>query len=441
MRKGFIYNHNKCVACRACSAACILENGWGIHAREIVTFNSEALATLPLINLSLACNHCETAVCLNGCPTSAYSRDKLTNAVIIDDNKCIGCKYCQWNCPYDAPKFDSQHGIIGKCNLCYSRMTNGYLPACTNACPTGALDFGELTGPDAEIFYYWFPLKDLNPAIKFTGNQDKTPLRIIPEKLFEEISPIASDERETGLRNEWSLVVFSFLTTISVATLISSLIKGIFPDRTLFFLIIMVAGIVSLFHLGKKVIIWRAVANLRTSPLSREIVLFILYSLISTIALFSELPIYLVASSIIGLILLIAIDSVYIYADKRKSVLMHSGQTFLSGLLIASMFSGAIFPFLFLALLKLATSVYSLISIRKNRNIFVISFLRMAMLVIAVASLISGLSDSDNLIIILFLTGELIDRILFYIDFKPLNINRLITKQPIVLRYEKERGK
>ena len=135
MRKGFIFDHNKCVGCGACMASCILENRWTVYPRYVYTYNSEALSSLPLVNLSLACNHCEEPVCLKGCPSGSYFRESLTGAIVIDDRKCIGCRYCQWNCPYDAPKFDDKKKVIGKCNLCYSGLTEGRSPACTNACP------------------------------------------------------------------------------------------------------------------------------------------------------------------------------------------------------------------------------------------------------------------------------------------------------------------
>src|ERR1035437_5245013 len=172
MRKGFIFNHNKCVNCNACSAACILENGCTVPPRNIFTYNSQAEGLIPLINLSLACNHGESAVCMNGCPTSAYSRETVTGAIILDELKCIGCRYCQWNCPYDAPRFDSQNKTVAKCHLCYSELIENRQPACSSACPTGALKFGQLTEPDSDKVFSWFPDKKLNPAIEFTANQN-----------------------------------------------------------------------------------------------------------------------------------------------------------------------------------------------------------------------------------------------------------------------------
>jgi Fe-S-cluster-containing dehydrogenase component/DMSO reductase anchor subunit len=438
MRKGFIFNHNRCVACNACSAACILENGWTFHAREILTYNKEAYPGLSVIDLSLSCNHCESPVCLEGCPSSSYTRNVNTGAILVDDNKCIGCKYCQWNCPYDAPKFDSGKRIIGKCNLCNSRLKEGYLPSCSTACPTGALSFGDIAGEAGEV-YSWFPDKKLNPSIEFTGKADSIPLRIIPEKLSVSYDQRDGNENLNEVKTEWSLMLFSFITTLSVATLISSFIRGVIPNKMFFLSMILAAGAISLFHLGKQNRAWRAVSNWKKSPLSREIAMFLLYSFVLVIALFSMLPGLLIASCILGLSLLVTIDSVYIFADKRTSQFFHSGQTFLSGLFIVSMLSGAIVPFLFIAILKLATTVFSLF-VNKSGNGNAIRYLRSGLLLVVCAKLLSKASFSDGVILSLFLTGEFLDRLLFYIDFKPLNINRLINRQFNEDKHEKERG-
>jgi Fe-S-cluster-containing dehydrogenase component/DMSO reductase anchor subunit len=438
MADGFIFNHSRCVNCGACGAACTLENGWIIQPRKVYTYNTDALMSLPVINLSLACNHCETAVCLDGCPSSSLYRDSFTSAVVIDENKCIGCRYCQWNCPYDAPKFDEYNRIIGKCNLCYSELIAGRLPACTTACPTGALIWGKIE-PANEKLLTWLPDKNLNPSLSLYGTQNDIPLRIIPEKNFEpEIS--ISEDNNSALKPEWILIVFTFLVTLSVSSLVSSLFKGKFPDPVILASVIVLAGIVSLLHLGKKSRAWRAVSNLRTSPLSREIALFVIYSLLSISALIFHLPMLLILSSIAGLMLLVAIDAVYIYADKSRTMIFHSGQTFVSGLLIVSFLTGNILPFIFIALFKLAAFLNNMLVNKTSRINFSLRFLSISLLLITGTSLISGLYNGDSMIISLFLTGELLDRILYYIDFDPVNINRLIYKNITAAKNEKERG-
>jgi Fe-S-cluster-containing dehydrogenase component len=420
-------------------ASCVLENGWTVGPRYVYTYNSEVITSLPLINLSLACNHCEEPVCLKGCPSGSFFRESLTGAIIIDDRKCIGCRYCQWNCPYDAPKFDDKKKIIGKCNLCYSELTEGRSPACANSCPTGALNYGELSETTGENIPLWFPEKNLNPAIVFTGKADISPLRIIPEKAIE-TERLMSHENRNPLTGVWSLIGFSFLTALSVSELITSFINGDFPDPILFISTIFAAGIISLFHTGKLFRAWRSLSNLRTSPLSREIAIFLIYSMISVPAVFFELPALLIASSAVGLILLIAIDSVYIYADRSKSVIIHSGQTFMSSLLIISFFTGSSIPFIFVALIKIVFSVYNLSAGRRNGAGFLIKFSRLALLVVAGISLITGISYPGTAIALLFLTGEFLDRINYYIDFKPINIRTSIYDHLIIEEDATKRG-
>jgi len=438
MRKGFIFNHNKCVNCNACNAACIIENGWNIHARNIFTFNQDADILLPVINLSLACNHCESAVCMEGCPTSALTRNELTSTIIIDEKKCIGCRYCQWNCPYDAPKFDTRNKTVIKCNLCYSELINGGLPACSSACPTGALSYGRLGESDSFSAYTWFPDKNLNPAIEFTGEKNENPLKIFPPNAFDEMDSKSEPDKKS-VRAEVSLIIFSFLSTLSVASLISSFIKGEYPDKLIFTIVLFLAGLSSLFHLGRKTRSWRAISNFRSSPLSREIILFIIYGVLSTAAIFTHIPVLLIISSFTGLIFLITIDSVYIFSDKRKTVFFHSGQTFISALLMASFFSGVILPFIFIAILKLTLSIYSLV--RKHYGyMFNIRFFRIAFLFVPVMSMILHNFQNDFTIIIIFMAGELLDRILFYYEYNPLNINIMMREQFNYYKDEKKRS-
>jgi anaerobic dimethyl sulfoxide reductase subunit B (iron-sulfur subunit) len=439
MRKGFIFNHELCVNCSACSAACILENGWTIQSRRVYTYNSETYSSLPLIHLSLACNHCEIPACLDSCPTSSYKRDPLTEAIIIDEKRCIGCKYCQWNCPYDAPKFDSETRVIGKCNLCNSGLKEGHLPACTTACPTGALGFGWLSDSDSNNYFPWIPDKNLKPGINFTGNLNYNPLIIIPDKKFVPGIQLASDNAG-GKTFEWSLFAFSFLTTISVALTISSLVIGTFPDLIQLLSINIFAGIISLFHPGRPSRSWRSVSNLARSPLSREIALFISYFILSAISIIFQTPGFLIAASVTGLILLIFIDAVYIYTNIRRSLTLHSGQTFFSGLLIVSFFTGSLLPFIFIAVIKLFPSVYCLINDEKYNIPFGVRFIRIVLLIITGVSLASKISYPDPVISSIFIIGEIIDRIIFYKDFSPVNIKKEIFKLQNFQGNEKERG-
>ncbi|MBK8884309.1 MAG: hypothetical protein IPN67_18695 [Bacteroidales bacterium] len=93
---------------------------------------------------------------------------------------------------------------------------------------------------------------------------------------------------------------------------------------------------------------------------------------------------------------------------------------------MVSFLTGKILPFIFIAAIKLVTILWNMITNRDDNLNFVMRFVRTSMLIITCISLISGISYPEKAVIILFLTGDLLDRIIFYIDFKPLDINRLI---------------
>jgi Fe-S-cluster-containing dehydrogenase component/DMSO reductase anchor subunit len=438
MRKGFIFNHNKCVACNACSAACVLENGWTVHPRQILTYNSDADSLLPIINLSLACNHCENAVCMDGCPASAFSQEATTGAILIDDKKCIGCRYCQWNCPYDAPKYDIDKRVILKCNLCNSLLSVEGIPACASGCPTGALQYGDIDAVMHKSFYSWFPEKNLSPSIEITSTKNINTLRLVPEQSDNNFYT-GVKSKSKNIYGEISLIIFSFLATLSVSMVLSSVIRGSFPDRLAFISLLVISGLVSIFHLGKVFRFWRSVTNIKKSPLSLEIASFIIYGLISLSAVILQLPAMLIAATVAGLALMFSIDRVYSYANGTRSIIGHSGQTFLSALIITSFFSGTTGPFIFIAVIKLFLSGYKYFRIKSNDSGSTIRFARIALLVVATLSLILRNSSPDLFIIIIFLTGELLDRILFYIDFSPLNINTLIQDKLIAEKNEKKK--
>jgi anaerobic dimethyl sulfoxide reductase subunit B (iron-sulfur subunit) len=96
-------------------------------------------------NLSIACNHCEKPICQTICPAGAISK-REDGIVLIDRSKCIGCRYCEWACPYGSPQYDRVTGTMSKCHFCYDFIERGKDPACVVACPMRALDFGDFSG-------------------------------------------------------------------------------------------------------------------------------------------------------------------------------------------------------------------------------------------------------------------------------------------------------
>lgn len=443
MEKGFIFNDLLCVDCKACSAACILENGWTTRPREIFTFNTDVLPCLPVINLSLACNHCEKPVCLEGCPSAAYSRESGSGAVVVDEDKCLGCSYCKWNCPYDAPKITAK-GTIEKCNLCYPRISEGLEPACTSACPTGALAFGPMSPVSNPVHKpaaapEWFPDKKLNPGISFSGSGKRNSLKIVPGDLFSNEMP-EEVNKANPFFSSWSLIAFTFLTTTAVSLVCSSLIGETVIDLRMLSALLSISAVASLFHLGRKFRAWRAVFNIRTSPLSREIALFITFSAVSIISILTGSPGVLVAASITGLALLLVIDSVYAFSDNSVKTRLHAGQTFIIGLVLTSVLSGAVVPFIFLAVIKTGLSVRNIASETRGSPIFTLKFFRIALLLISVAGLATVLDPDSAILLLMIFTGELIDRLLFYYDFDPVNIRTSIDKNLNRAKDEKKNG-
>lgn len=156
MRRGFEFDAALCVRCNACNAACTLENGLQPGTRSLYGWNDEALPPFSVYSLSLACNHCEKPECLEGCPVNAYSKD-ISGTVLYDKDKCMGCRYCTWRCPYDAPKINPAKGYIEKCQYCFGRFSEGVETACTSACPTGALRMASMDE---------FPLPEWNGSLR-----------------------------------------------------------------------------------------------------------------------------------------------------------------------------------------------------------------------------------------------------------------------------------
>jgi Fe-S-cluster-containing dehydrogenase component len=272
----FVHDLATCVGCHACVVACASENGTapGVFWRQIVTFNEDRHEHLPVFHLSLACSHCLDAPCERHCPALAIARDDRAGAVLIDANRCIGCRYCSWVCPYDAPRFEAERGVMGKCTLCHHRLLDGGKPACTSACPTGALKLGPMEG-DEPRHVAGFPDVGIRPAIRFL------PLRgHAPDPAAEGAAvaagvgahePWPAPPRKISLRSEWTLFAFTSLLVFLVAWLTASLFGGP-PVAAMPFLALGAAGLaLGTLHLGRKERAWRAVLNWRRSWLSREI--------------------------------------------------------------------------------------------------------------------------------------------------------------------------
>ena len=95
------------------------------------------------------CNHCIDSPCTQVCPVGATFCTP-DGVVLVDQNYCVGCRYCIQACPYGCRFFHPNKHVADKCTLCYHRITRGLKPACVEVCPTQSRVFGDLKNPDPD---------------------------------------------------------------------------------------------------------------------------------------------------------------------------------------------------------------------------------------------------------------------------------------------------
>lgn len=186
---GYALNLSLCIGCRKCAEACHVENNHDrpSHQSYIRVFEMEkggidfekgnATYDHPVpakdkYYMPVQCQQCENPPCVSACPIEATWKE-ADGIVVVDYNWCIGCRYCEAACPYHARRFNwtkpeippaevnpnqgylsnrvRPQGVMEKCTFCLHRTREGRLPACLEACPTGARVFGNLLDPDSEI--------------------------------------------------------------------------------------------------------------------------------------------------------------------------------------------------------------------------------------------------------------------------------------------------
>jgi Fe-S-cluster-containing dehydrogenase component len=192
---GLVIDLDICVGCHACAVACKEwndggefgplpdENPYGaeplgvwfnrVHSYEVAldsTLTPTPFSLTPspspasgrgeksmTVHFPRSCLHCETPDCVTVCPTGASYKRAEDGIVLVDEDKCIGCKLCSWACPYGAREYSEVRGVMQKCTLCVDRIYNESFeevdrqPACVMACPTRARHFGDLGDADSAV--------------------------------------------------------------------------------------------------------------------------------------------------------------------------------------------------------------------------------------------------------------------------------------------------
>ena len=171
---GLVIDLDTCVGCQACVTNCKEWNTGGQMApltdinpygdgadgvwfNRVHTYEHACESGSRTVHFPRSCLHCEQPACVTVCPTGASYKRTSDGIVLVDEDKCIGCKLCSWACPYGAREFDTDVGVMKKCTLCIDRIYNDNLPeadrvpACVAACPTGARHFGDLGDSDSAV--------------------------------------------------------------------------------------------------------------------------------------------------------------------------------------------------------------------------------------------------------------------------------------------------
>ena len=143
---GFYYNQAKCSGCKTCQVACKDKNRLevGVVLREVRSYQVGTYPNVKMYHYSATCNHCQVPACMSVCPVGAITKSEDDGTVVLDPEVCIGCEACLTECPYEVPRLDEETGLVHKCDGCVELRAKGYQPACVEACPYRALDFGDV---------------------------------------------------------------------------------------------------------------------------------------------------------------------------------------------------------------------------------------------------------------------------------------------------------
>lgn len=163
-RMKFYCDEKRCIQCDGCTVACAEahELDPSISRRKVVTINDGIIGKE--VSISVACMHCTDAPCQQVCPVDCFYI-RVDGIVLHDKNKCIGCGYCLYACPFGAPQFPKDgafgtKGVMDKCTMCaggpeetnsekerhlygQNRIAEGKVPACAAMCSTKALLVGD----------------------------------------------------------------------------------------------------------------------------------------------------------------------------------------------------------------------------------------------------------------------------------------------------------
>ena len=146
MDKILFVDSSKCLGCHSCELACSVSHTEQKDLLQAI-INGSRMPTKIILEMHetssvpIHCRHCDDAPCITVCPTGAISRPTSGGPVVLNNEKCIGCHSCILVCPFGVIRIDTDGRTLIKCDLCFERLTEGQIPACAEACITGAIRY------------------------------------------------------------------------------------------------------------------------------------------------------------------------------------------------------------------------------------------------------------------------------------------------------------
>lgn len=449
MAYAFTFDASACSGCKACQEACKDKNHLpvGMLWRRVVEVsggewmaqNGAWESSVFAYNLSIACNHCVHPKCAGVCPTDAYIQ-REDGIVYIDPEKCMGCGYCAWACPYNAPRYDFDLGQMTKCNFCFDNIDAGLPPSCVAACPMRVLNFVEIDGGPWTVDHgqpftvhgQWSELWSL-PATEHpfplpTLSRTEPHLAVKPHAAmgndlekkisnYEEIRP----KRQ---KSEAPLVAFTLLVQMAVgmfwaAQWMTDSILSI--PYLLIGACLGLGGFFSFAHLGAKRNAWRAPFHLKKSWLSREILSAGLFGA-SWLAGF-VLPDMMWITSLLGVGLIYSMAKVY---QLRPIPAWNTWRTMVGFFVTAALLGHAAMLIVFgaksggFAVLALLVAELALMLSAKSESRWSVTSLRAGLILTALGTGILLLASNppgvwiSPVLFLLIAAEEIVGRVLFY---------------------------
>jgi carbon-monoxide dehydrogenase iron sulfur subunit len=150
MTKMVVTHPEHCLGCKTCELECAMAHS---NARTLVEALRCQVRPQPRIHVEslgsfgmpMQCRHCEDAPCIVVCPTDAIHRFSDDGPVLLVAEQCIGCRLCLIVCPFGVIEMSRSGTAMVKCDQCLQRTEAGQEPACVSGCPTGALEYTDVT--------------------------------------------------------------------------------------------------------------------------------------------------------------------------------------------------------------------------------------------------------------------------------------------------------